>query len=126
MNDISIVDTTLRDGQLSLWALGMKTQAMLGIAEQMDRCGFQSLEFFGFAGFLKYVREHKENPFDWMRLGAQKFRRTRLRYHGGRSSGFEKIPRSVRNLLIWCVAAHGITLTRSSDPWNDYDAAAIE
>ena len=37
MNDISFVDTTLRDGQQSLWALGMKTDAMLGAAEQMDR-----------------------------------------------------------------------------------------
>ena len=126
MSEIHIIDTTLRDGQLSLWALGMKTGAMLAIAEQMDQCGFESLEFFGFAGFLKYVREHKENPFDWLRLGAKKFRRTRLRYHGGRSSGFEKIPRSVRALLIERVVAHGITLTRSSDPWNDYDAAAGE
>ena len=28
--------------------------------------------------------------------------------------------------MIERVAAHGITLTRSSDPWNDYDAAALE
>src|SRR5262245_38514650 len=35
--------------ELSLWALGMRTGAMLAIAEQMDRCGFQSMEFFGFA-----------------------------------------------------------------------------
>ncbi len=42
------------------------------------------------------------------------------------ASGFEKIPRSVRLLMIERVIAHGITLTRSSDPWNDYDAAAIE
>jgi pyruvate/oxaloacetate carboxyltransferase len=34
MNEIHIVDTTLRDGQLSLWALGMRTGAMLAIAEQ--------------------------------------------------------------------------------------------
>ena len=126
MNDIHIVDTTLRDGQLSLWALGMRTWAMLAIAEQMDRCGFESMEFFGFAGYLKYVKEHKENPWDWMGLGAKKFRRTRLRYHGGLASGFEKIPRSVRLLMIERVVAHGITLTRSSDPWNDYDAAAVE
>jgi len=126
MNDIHIVDTTLRDGQLSLWALGMRTGAMLAIAEQMDRCGFESMEFFGFAGYLKYVKEHKENPWDWMGLGAKKFRRTRLRYHGGLASGFEKIPRSVRLLMIERVVAHGITLTRSSDPWNDYDAAAVE
>jgi oxaloacetate decarboxylase alpha subunit len=126
MNEIHFVDTTVRDGSLSLWALGMKTGAMLAIADQMDRCGFESMEFFGFAGYIKYVKEHKENPWDWMGLGAKKFRRTRLRYHGGLASGFEKIPRSVRLLMIERVVAHGITLTRSSDPWNDYDAAAVE
>ena len=126
MNDIHFVDTTVRDGSLSLWALGMRTGAMLAIAEQMDRCGFESMEFFGFAGYIKYVKEHKENPWDWMGLGAKKFRRTRLRYHGGLASGFEKIPRSVRLLMIERVVAHGISLTRSSDPWNDYDAAASE
>ena len=89
MNEIRFIDTTVRDGQLSLWALGMKTGAMLAIAEQMDRCGFESMEFFGFAGYIKMVREHKENPWDWMGLGAKKFRRTRLRYHGGLATGFE-------------------------------------
>jgi len=126
MNEIHVIDTTLRDGQLSLWALGMKTGAMLAIAEQMDQCGFQSMEFFGFAGYLKYVREHKENPWDWMRLGAQRFRRTRLRYHGGFATGFEKVPSCVRRLMVERVIAHGITLTRSSDPWNDYDAIGAE
>ena len=38
MNEIRFVDTTLRDGQQSLWALGMKTEAMLAVAERMDRC----------------------------------------------------------------------------------------
>ncbi len=126
MSDIHFVDTTVRDGQLSLWALGMRTGAMLAIAEQMDHCGFESMEFFGFAGYIKMVREHKENPWDWMGLGAKKFRRTRLRYHGGLATGFEKIPRSVRLLMIERVVAHGITLTRSSDPWNDYESAAKE
>jgi oxaloacetate decarboxylase alpha subunit len=126
MNEIHIVDTTLRDGQLSLWALGMRTGAMLAIAEQMDQCGFESMEFFGFAGYIKMVREHKENPWDWMAMGANKFHRTRLRYHGGLATGFEKIPRSLRLLMIERVVAHGITLTRSSDPWNDYEAAAVE
>jgi oxaloacetate decarboxylase alpha subunit len=126
MKEIHFVDTTVRDGQLSLWALGMRTGAMLAIAEQMDRCGFESMEFFGFAGYIKMVREHKENPWDWMGLGAKKFHRTRLRYHGGLATGFEKIPRSVRLLMIERVVAHNITLTRSSDPWNDYEAAAME
>lgn len=46
MSEIHFIDTTLRDGQQSLWALGMKTGAMLPIAEQMDRIGFESMEFF--------------------------------------------------------------------------------
>jgi oxaloacetate decarboxylase alpha subunit len=120
MREIRFIDTTLRDGQLSLWALGMRTGAMLAIARQMDQCGFQSMEFFGFSGFLKLVREHKENPWDWIRLGTKRFTKTRLRYHGGFSSGFEKIPRSVLKLMVERMVAHGITLTRSSNPWNDY------
>jgi len=104
----------------------MRTGAMLAIAEQMDRCGFESMEFFGFAGYIKYVREHKENPWDWMRLGARRFRRTRLRYHGGFATGFEKIPTSIRRLMLERVIANGITLTRSSDPWNDYEAVGAE
>jgi oxaloacetate decarboxylase (Na+ extruding) subunit alpha len=68
MSEIHVIDTTLRDGQLSLWALGMRTGAMLAIADQMDQCGFQSMEFFGFAGYMKFVREHKENPCDWIGL----------------------------------------------------------
>ena len=43
MSEIRFIDTTLRDGQQSLWALGMKTGAMLPIAAQMDRIGFESM-----------------------------------------------------------------------------------
>ncbi|MCZ6907760.1 MAG: hypothetical protein O7G28_10785, partial [Deltaproteobacteria bacterium] len=71
MSEIHFVDTTLRDGSQSLWALGMRTGAMLSIAEQMDRIGFESMEFFVSAMYKKFVREHKENPWEWMRLGAK-------------------------------------------------------
>ena len=83
MSEISFIDTTLRDGQQSLWALGMKTDAMLGAAAQMDRIGFESMEFFVSIMIKKYVRELKENPWDWVREGAKRFRHTRLRNHGG-------------------------------------------
>jgi oxaloacetate decarboxylase alpha subunit len=45
MKEISFIDTTLRDGQQSLWALNMKTAAMLGAAAQMDRIGLNRLNF---------------------------------------------------------------------------------
>ena len=62
MSEIRFIDTTLRDGQQSLWALGMRTADMLGAAAQMDRIGFESMEFFVSIMIKKYVREHKENP----------------------------------------------------------------
>ena len=126
MSEIRFIDTTLRDGHLSLWALGMRIGHMLGAARQMDRCGFESMEFFGFASIIKQVRELKENPWDWVRLGVKEFSRTRLRYHGGLGSGFEPIPSCVVHLVLERVIAHGITLTRSSNPWNDYGVLARE
>ncbi|HWP58146.1 MAG TPA: hypothetical protein VNL14_09680 [Candidatus Acidoferrales bacterium] len=120
MSEIRFVDTTLRDGQQSLWALGMKTGAMVSIAEQMDQCGFESMEFFVTVMIKKYVREHKENPWEWLREGSKRFRKTRLRYHGGLHNAFEKIPSCVLRLLIERMVSYGLTLTRTSNCWNDF------
>ncbi|MFQ5851371.1 MAG: biotin carboxyl carrier protein [Candidatus Binatia bacterium] len=122
MSEIRFVDTTLRDGHQSLWALGMRTGAMLPIAEQMDQAGFEFMEFFVTVMFKKFVREHKENPWEWLRLGTRRFSKTRLRYHGGLHGGFEKIPTSVLRLLIERVVSYGITITRTSNSWNDFSA----
>ena len=121
MSDIRFIDTTLRDGNQSLWAMNMPTGAMLSIAEQMDRAGFESIEFFLNVMFRKYVHDNKENPWDWIRLGSRKFTRTRLRYHGGMHNAFEKTPSCILKLLAERLVSYGITLTRTSDPWNDYD-----
>ncbi|MDH3443920.1 MAG: biotin carboxyl carrier protein [Deltaproteobacteria bacterium] len=123
MSEISFVDTTLRDGQQSLWALGMKTGAMLPIAAQMDRIGFESMEFFVSVMIKKYVREHKENPWVWLREGTRRFRDTRLRNHGGLhgSGAFEKLPHAALKLLAERVVSYGIKLTRTSNCWNDFD-----
>jgi oxaloacetate decarboxylase alpha subunit len=123
MSEIHFVDTTLRDGQQSLWALGMRTGAMLPIAAQMDRVGFESMEFFVSIMIKKYVREHKENPWIWLREGTKRFSRTRLRNHGGMhgSGAFEKLPPAVMRLLMERVVSYGITLTRTSNCWNDFE-----
>jgi oxaloacetate decarboxylase alpha subunit len=124
MSEIHFVDTTLRDGQQSLWALGMRTGSMLSIAEQMDRLGFESLEFFVSIMIKKYVRELKENPWVWLREGTKRFRRTRLRNHGGMhgSGAFEKLPSAVMKLLVERVVSYGVTLTRTSNSWNDFQS----
>jgi oxaloacetate decarboxylase alpha subunit len=126
MDEIRIVDTTLRDGDISLWAYGMTTGMMLPALRPMDEAGFDSMEFFLSLRFKKFVREHKENPWDWLRLGTQEIRQTRLRYHGGLHSGFEFIPKCIRRLVIQTVAKYGIDLTRTSNAWNDFEALGKE
>jgi len=128
MSEIRFIDTTLRDGQQSLWALGMKTDTMLGAASQMDRIGFESMEFFVSIMIKKYVREHKENPWVWLREGVKQFRHTRLRNHGGLhgSGAMEKLPQAAMQLLAERVVSYGITLTRTSNCWNDFAAMRDE
>jgi oxaloacetate decarboxylase alpha subunit len=126
MEEIRIVDTTLRDGDISLWAYGMTTGMMLPALRHMDQAGFDSMEFFLSLRFKKFVREHKEDPWDWLRLGTKQIKNTRLRYHGGLHSGFEFIPDCVRRLVIQTVVKYGVTLTRTSNAWNDYDLLGAE
>jgi oxaloacetate decarboxylase alpha subunit len=55
--EIFFVDTTLRDGQLSLWASNMRTEMMLPVAERLDRAGFEAIEVMSSAFYKKCVRD---------------------------------------------------------------------
>jgi len=122
MSEIRFVDTTLRDGQQSLWAMNMRTGMMLSVAEWLDQAGFEAMEFFVPSIFKKMVRELKENPWEWIRAGTQIVKKTPVRYHGGMGDGMEKTPQSIGRLLIERIVSYGITVTRTSDPWNDFSA----
>ena len=71
-NEVKFIDTTVRDGNQSLWALNMKIGAMLPALPHMDEAGFESMEFFLSVIFKKYVREHKENPWYWLKEGTKR------------------------------------------------------
>ena len=45
MEEIRIVDTTLRDGNTSLWAHNMTTGMMHPALRHMDQAGFDAMEF---------------------------------------------------------------------------------
>ncbi len=121
MDEIRIVDTTLRDGNTSLWAHNMTTGMMHPALRHMDQAGFDGMEFFVSGRFKKVVREQRDNPWDWVRYGQKEIKNTRLRYHGGLSSGFTLTPACIPRLVIQRVVHYGITLTRLSDPWNNYE-----
>ncbi len=125
-DEVRFIDTTVRDGNQSLWALNMRVGAMLPAAEHMDQAGFESMEFFLGVMFKKYVREHKENPWEWVKEGTKRIKKTRLRYHGGMHSAFEKTPHCILKLLVERLVSYGLTITRTSNCWNDFAAFGEE
>src|SRR3954454_21232877 len=120
MNEIKFVDTTLRDGQASLWAENMRTGMMLADAERIDGAGFQAIELIASSHIKECVRELREDPFERMRLVAKKITKTPLRAIGAeRISAFELTPDSIVDLWFERLLANGMRQLRISDPAND-------
>jgi oxaloacetate decarboxylase alpha subunit len=116
---ISFVDTTLRDGHLSLWASNMRTGMMLPIAERLDRAGFEGIEIMSSAFYKKCVRDLKDDPWQRVRLLRQRIRNTPLRSIRSRSMlAFQITPPSITDLWLERLAANGIDELRTSDPSN--------
>jgi oxaloacetate decarboxylase alpha subunit len=119
--NVKIIDTTLRDGQQSLWAMNMRTGWMLPALERLDRAGYEAMEFFvPVVQIKKMIRDLDEDPFEWLRLGVARAKQTPLRLHAGYRSGLGKVPESVSKLLLQKVIDCGIDTARISDPWNDF------
>lgn len=127
MSRIHYIDTTLRDGQQSLWALNMRINMMVPSLQALDQAGFESMEFFlPNIQLKKMTTELKEDPWQWLKIGVNTARNTELRLHGGYKGGLAKIPECVSKLLIQRVVDHGLTLTRTSNAWNDFDQVTTE
>lgn len=123
MPEVQIVDTTIRDGQASLWAMNMRTRHMLPLMPHLDAAGFDSMEFLATGSRLKkFVRHLKENPWDWIRQGAAAAKNTQLRWHGpiDGSSMSGSVAPEVGELLVSKAVELGIDLTRTGNNWNDF------
>ncbi|MFN3283603.1 MAG: oxaloacetate decarboxylase subunit alpha, partial [Pseudothermotoga sp.] len=75
---MKFVDTTLRDGHLSLIATRMSTKDMLPALEAMDKVGFYSMEMWGGATFDVAVRFLNEDPWERLRKIREKVKNTKL------------------------------------------------
>jgi len=120
MASVRIVDTTLRDGNQSLWACRMSVNDMAPAAADLDAAGFDGIEFFvASAQIARMVRDLHEDPWDWLRIGTSLFEETPLRLHGSMHSAFAPTPRVVQDMFLERIADMGVRITRASDPWND-------
>lgn len=122
MSQIRFVDTTVRDGQQSLWATNMRTDMMLPALQHLDRAGFEAIEIHANSFEKKMVRELLEDPFERLRKARETAQNTPLRIIRGRYlTSFQIAPRSLEALWYQLLGAYGIQEVRTSDSSHTVD-----
>lgn len=122
MSKIHFVDTTVRDGSQSLWAIGMRTDTILPIAQRLDDAGFDAIEIMATSFEKKLIRDLQEDPWERLVEVRKRVRKTPLRMIRGRQlAAFQITPDAVEDLWYERMAAMGIGQIRLSDSSNTAD-----
>ncbi len=111
MQEIQFIDTSLRDGNQSLWdATGIMTGDIQAIGPDVDRVGFRSVELLSNSGMETAVRYHRENPWERVRQAVKAMPNTPLSFGttSRRFIGFKRTPDSILSLVMQRMAANGI------------------
>jgi len=111
MSEIKFVDTSLRDGNQSLWdATGLRTDMLLSLAPEVERAGYHAVDLVASTHMQTAVRYHRENPWEKIRRASKAMPNTRLCFGttGRRFVGFKRSPDAVMQLVYDRMAANGI------------------
>jgi len=125
MASIELIETSLRDGNQSLWgATGIDTAMTLTIAPVMDQVGFKAIDFTTSTHMGVAVRYKREDPWERIRLMAEATPKTPLQFM---STGFRFIAWDTASpefmaLAFRTLARNGIRRFCLADPMNDVDA----
>src|SRR5688572_13732239 len=125
MADIRLVETSLRDGNQSLWsATAIDTALSLAVAPAMDRVGFAAIDFTTSTHMGVAVRYKREDPWERIRLVAAATPRTPLQFMstGFRFISWDTASAEFMALAFQTLARNGIRRFRLADPMNDVDA----
>lgn len=79
MAHIEFLDTTMRDGQQSLWGMEMRCGMALPIAPTIDRTGFRVIDLTGSSMFEVSIRVNRENPWEGLDLLTEAMPKTPIR-----------------------------------------------
>ena len=121
---IGVVDTTMRDGNQSLWsATGLTTPDVLAIAPTIDRVGYHACDFTSSTHMAVSVRFHREDPWERIRLLSAAMPNTPLSIitTGMRFISWVPADQDVIALAFRLVARNGIRRMQIADPSNDPD-----
>ena len=122
MAKVQIVETSLRDGNQSLWAaLGVDTARTLSIAPVMDRVGFKAIDFTTSTHMGVAVRYKREDPWERIRLMAAACPKTPLQFlsTGFRFISWETASPEFMALAFRTLVNNGIGRFALADPMND-------
>jgi pyruvate carboxylase subunit B len=120
-NPVKICDTTFRDGHQSTLATRMRTEDMEGMASEMDKCGFHSMEVWGGATFDVAHRFLGEDPWDRPRKLKKLMLRTPLQMllRGQNLVAYRNHPDDLVDAFVEQAAEVGIDIFRVFDAVND-------
>ena len=119
---IEFVDTSMRDGNQSLWsATGLTTPDVLAIAPTIDRVGYHALDFTSSTHMAVSVRFHHEDPWERIRLVSAAMPNTPLSIitTGMRFISWVPADEEVMRLSFKLVVRNGIRRFQIADPSND-------
>ena len=119
---IGIVDTTMRDGNQSLWgAVGLTTPDVVQIAPVVERVGYTACDFTSSTHMAVSVRFHKEDPWERIRLVSAAMPATPLSMIGTGMRFISWVPAAedLIELSFRAVARNGIRRFQIADPSND-------
>jgi oxaloacetate decarboxylase (Na+ extruding) subunit alpha len=122
MAALQIVETSLRDGNQSLWAaLEIDTARTLTIAPVMERVGFKAIDFTTSTHMAVAVRYKKEDPWERIRLMAKTMPRTPLQFlsTGFRFISWETASPEFMKLAFATLVRNGIRRFALADPMNN-------
>jgi oxaloacetate decarboxylase (Na+ extruding) subunit alpha len=125
MANVQIVETSLRDGNQSLWAaLGVDTAKTLTIAPVLDRVGFKAIDFTTSTHMGVAVRYKKEDPWERIRLMVEAMPNTPLQFlsTGFRFISWETANPEFMSLAFTTLVKNGMRRFALADPMNDADS----
>ena len=125
MANIQLIDTSIRDGNQSLWgATGLNTPQILSIAPVIDRVGFRALNFSSSTAMGMAIKTHREDPWERIRLTHAALPNTPLEFIGTglRFISWESQHPEFMQLVYDRLVINGISRFIVMDPMNDPQA----